>query len=131
MNEHFYRPTAAVALVLSSDPLAAALLGAAVEFCGLAIAFAMDGEAPAHAFRRVRPAVLLVDAADEASCVSELLGPAMMTGTRVLLFGSAAAVAMRADQARQYHVEALVMPRDVGRLPQALGSAAQNREPAR
>lgn len=131
VNEHLYRPTVATALILSPDPLAAALLGAAVELAGMTIAFADAGESAAQAFRRVRPAILLVDAGDESSCVAELLGPAMMTGTRSILFGGAATVAMRREQARQYRAETLVMPRDVNRLQQLLAEGVRNREPAR
>jgi hypothetical protein len=131
VNEHQYRPTAAVALILSSDPLAAALLGAAAELTGCSIAFAPPDETGPQAFRRLRPAFLLIDASDDAVCGSELLGPALMTGTPAILFGGAGAVSVRRELARQFQLEMLVMPRDLNRLAELLGPAARNREPAR
>ena len=131
VNEHHYRPTAAVALILSQDPLAAALLGAAVELIGCSIAFAAPDESAPQAFRRLRPAFLLIDASDKDICASELLGPALMTGTPAILFGSAAAVSIRRHFAKQFQLEPLVMPRDFSRLSELLGPAGRKREPAR
>src|SRR4051812_47635978 len=123
VSEHRYRPTAAVALILSADPLAAALLGAAIELTGCSVAFAAPDESGAKAFRRIRPSFLLIDAGDENSCTGELLGPAMMTGTRAIVFGGGATVALRRELARQFQLETLVMPRDASLLPQLVSSA--------
>lgn len=131
MTEHQYRPSAAVVLILSPDPLAAALLGAAVELSGCPIAFAASEESASQAFRRLRPACLVIDALDDEAFATEVLGPALMTGTRLVVFGTAASVAARAAIGREYHMDTLVMPKDVARLPQLIGGLARDRAPAR
>lgn len=75
-------------LIFSSDPLAAALLGAAVELAGHAPHFAGKDEAARAALMRVRPRLALIDCDHEESCSDEFVGPALMTGARVLLFRS-------------------------------------------
>ena len=75
-------------LILSVDPLAAALLGAAVELAGHAPAFSQDGESSRAALLRVRPRVALLDCDHEESCSEAFVGPALMTGARVVLFRS-------------------------------------------
>src|ERR1041385_1541385 len=108
VNEHLYRPTAAVALILSADQLAAALLAAAVELCGCAVAFAEVNEQGRSAARRGRPAFLLLDARDSELCTVALLGPAKMTGTRTLLFGNDTAIAARELLVRELDLGAIV-----------------------
>jgi hypothetical protein len=75
-------------LILSSDALAAALLGAAVELAGHMPHFARQGEPARSALLRVRPKLILIDCDHEESCTDEFVGPALMTGGRVLLFRS-------------------------------------------
>jgi len=75
-------------LILSSDPLAAALLGAAVELAGHLPYFQQKGESSRSALLRVRPRLALIDCDHEESCSDEFIGPAIMTGARVLLFRS-------------------------------------------
>lgn len=75
-------------LVLSSDPLAAALLGAAIELAGHAPRFAQSDEAARAALLRVRPRLVVVDCDHEDACSDAFIGPALMTGSRVLLFRS-------------------------------------------
>ena len=75
-------------LIFSSDPLAAALLGAAVELTGHLPYFARQGESSRGALLRVRPKLVLIDCDHEESCSDEFVGPALMTGSRVLLFRS-------------------------------------------
>ena len=75
-------------LILSSDALAAALLGAAVELAGHMPHFAREGEPARGALLRVRPKLVLIDCDHEESCSDEFVGPALMTGGRVLLFRS-------------------------------------------
>ena len=75
-------------LVFSSDPLAAALLAAAVELAGHAPHFAQKEELARDALRRVRPRLVLVDCDHEESCSDEFVGPALMMKARVLLFRS-------------------------------------------
>jgi len=75
-------------LVLSSDPLAAALLGAAIELSGHAPRFAQADEAARAALLRVRPTLVVIDCDDEDTCCDAFIGPALMTGSRVMLFRS-------------------------------------------
>ena len=78
-----------VVLIFSEDPLAAALIGAAVELAGLEPAFPAVREAPRDALLRVRPGLVLADADHDGACAPDFLGPALMTGARVLLLESA------------------------------------------
>jgi hypothetical protein len=75
-------------LVLSSDPLAAALLGAAIELAGYAPHFPSSSESPRTALLRARPRLVVVDCDHEEACSDGFIGPALMTGSRVLLFRS-------------------------------------------
>lgn len=73
-------------LILSTDPLAAALLGAAVELVGHQPRFSEPHEAPRDTLRRVRPRAVLVDCDHADACTETFIGPALMTGTRLLVF---------------------------------------------
>ena len=75
-------------LVLSSDPLAAALMGAAIELSGHAPRFAQADEAARAALLRVRPRLVVIDCDEEDACSEAFIGPALMTGSRVMLFRS-------------------------------------------
>jgi hypothetical protein len=75
-------------LVLSADPLAAALLGAAIDLAGLAPAFPHRDESPRAALLRVRPRLVVIDCDHEDACSDAFVGPALMTGSRVVLFRS-------------------------------------------
>jgi hypothetical protein len=75
-------------LIISTDALAGALIGAAVELAGHAPYFAQEGEAPRAALLRVRPRLTIIDCDHEEACSDEFVGPALMTGARVLLFRS-------------------------------------------
>lgn len=75
-------------LILTPDLLAAALFGAAVELAGHRPHFAQDGEHGREALRRTRPRIVVVDCDHDAFCDDALIGPAMMTGARVILVHS-------------------------------------------
>jgi hypothetical protein len=79
------RPTV---LVFSSDPLAAALVGAAIELAGHSPRFPLADEAARAALLRVRPQLVVIDCDHEEACSDAFIGPALMTGSRVLLFRS-------------------------------------------
>ena len=49
-----------VVLILSTDPVAAALLGALVETLGYLVRFYHPPEAPDEAFKREKPAVAMI-----------------------------------------------------------------------
>jgi hypothetical protein len=75
-------------LVLSSDPLAAALVGAAIELAGHAPRFPRSDEPARSALLRVRPRLVIIDCDHEDACSDSFIGPALMTGSRVLLIRS-------------------------------------------
>ncbi|MEO8562538.1 MAG: hypothetical protein ABI601_10715 [bacterium] len=75
-------------LVFSSDPLAAALLGAAIELAGHAPSFVQSDETARDALLRVRPRLVVIDCDHVEACTDAFIGPALMTGSRVLLFRS-------------------------------------------
>lgn len=75
-------------LVLSADPLASALIGAAIELAGHVPRFPQSEEAPRSALLRVRPRLVMIDCDHPGGCSDAFIGPALMTGSRVLLFKS-------------------------------------------
>jgi hypothetical protein len=107
-------------LILSPDPLAAALLGAAAEVAGDQPHFPEPREAARDALLRVRPDVILIDCADEEACTDVFVGPALMTGARVLLVDTKHHGERGASVARRLGLEILHLPDDnellLGRL---------------
>jgi hypothetical protein len=98
------------ALVVSTDALLAALLGAAVETLGYAAAFPAAGESARLALGRLRPALVLVDCADDDACADGVLGPATMLGARLVLLGDAASTARRRALAARHEAVLLALP---------------------
>ena len=74
--------------MFSSDPLAAALLGAAIELAGYSPIFPRDAEAARDALLRARPRLTVIDCDHAETCSEQFIGPALMTGSKVLLFRS-------------------------------------------
>jgi hypothetical protein len=108
-------------LVLSSDPLAAALLGAAVELAGHVPSFSREGELPRAALLRLRPRLVLVDCDHEDACSDAFVGPAIMTGARVLLFRSRRSSRDVTDLAARMQVPVVELPLQGDRLTRVLG----------
>jgi hypothetical protein len=96
-------------LLLSADPLASALLGAAVELAGHAPHFPRAGETARDALRRLRPRAVLVDC-DHESCSDGFIGPALMTGARVQLFRSRRTKGDAGDVARRLGLSIVEFP---------------------
>ena len=117
------RPRNDVVLVLSSDPMAAALIGVLVETLGYLVRFFHANEDPDAAVRRERPAVALVDCHDASLMREELLGHARMRGVSVVIFGSAAAVERVRRLAKEHALDALVMPVALATLDATLRKA--------
>ena len=67
---------------------------------------------------------MLVDAADALLDDVSVMGPAMMTGAQVILFGAAQRVRDLAILADRYGVRVVTLPDDVERLPALLGRAS-------
>jgi len=99
-------------LIISSDPLAAALLGAAVELAGHMPHFGRVDERPRAALLRVRPRLVLVDCDHEEGCSDEFVGPAIMTGARVVLFRSNRSTADRAAFSERLGLRIVDMPKE-------------------
>jgi hypothetical protein len=96
-------------LLLSADPLASALLGAAVELAGHAPRFPRAGETARDALRRLRPHAVLIDC-DHDSCSDEFIGPALMTGARVQLYRSRRTTRDAGDVARRLGLSVVEFP---------------------
>ena len=99
-------------LVLSSDPLAAALLGAAIELAGLAPRFPKLGESPRSALMRMRPSLVVIDCDHEDGCSEAFVGPALMTGSQVVLFRSRRTQRDVSEMADRLGLRTVDMPRE-------------------
>lgn len=120
------------ALIVSADPLAAALVGAAAELAGLVALFPVESTSPREALRALRATHLLIDCEDAAAADETLLGNALMLGVRLFFFGADHAHASLDHLRSRYRVTPLVFPRDVERLPALLvtgGSESTHRPP--
>ena len=99
-------------LIISSDSVAAALLGAAVELVGHMPHFAGSDERVRAALMRVRPRLILIDCDHEEACTDEFVGPAIMTGAHVLLFRSKRSTADRAEFSDRIGLRIVDMPKE-------------------
>ncbi|MBW8768663.1 MAG: hypothetical protein JF589_02795 [Gemmatimonadetes bacterium] len=99
-------------LVLSSDPLAAALLGAAIELAGLAPRYPKLGESPRIALLRVRPRLVVIDCDHEDGCSEAFIGPALMTGSQVVLFRSRRTRRDMSEMAGRLGLRTVEMPQE-------------------
>jgi hypothetical protein len=97
-------------LVFSSDPLAAALVGAAVELAGHMPHFVREGEAARSALLRVRPRLIIIDCDHAEACSDEFVGPALMTAAQVLLFRSRRTVRNASGFAERLSLRVMDMP---------------------
>ena len=112
-----------VVLILSTDVVAAALVGALVETLGYLVRFFTPPETPNDAIRRTRPAVAMVDCEDPTLVNTEVLGRARMRGISVLMFGSAAALARVRELAEEQELDTVIMPATLDELDESLKSA--------
>ena len=97
-------------LILSSDPLAAALLAAASELAGHAPHFVKQSEHARDALRRVRPRLVLIDCDHDESCSDEFIGPATMMNARILLFRSSRTKRDVTELATRLELRVIEMP---------------------
>jgi hypothetical protein len=117
-------------LIISIDPLTAALLGAAIELAGASPVFPTHAEAPRDALRRLRPAMVFVDCEDERSCADTFLGPVMMTGAIVVVFRSSRARHDVSELANRLGIRSITLPDD-GELIHSLVGECLERTSAR
>jgi DNA-binding response OmpR family regulator len=99
-------------LILSADALAAALLGAAVELAGHQPHFPEMNEVAREALRRVRPRLIIVDCDHPDACAESFVGPALMTGSQLLLFDSHRNRDRAVNVARRLGLDVVHLPED-------------------
>lgn len=112
-----------VVLILSSDAVAAALVGALVETLGYLVRFFRPPELPDVAFRREKPLVAMVDCDDPTVMTDETLGHAKMRGISVVIFGSADALRRVRQLALDHALDTLIMPASLEALDETLRKA--------
>ena len=93
----------------------------AVELAGHAPHFAEKDEPARAALMRVRPRLALIDCDHEESCSDEFVGPALMTGARVLLFRSRGNLRDMAELADRLKLRVIDMPTSHDTLTAVLG----------
>lgn len=99
-------------LVFSSDPLAAALLAAAIELAGNEPLFASAQETARAAVKRVRPRLVLIDCDHEETCCEEFIGPAMMMKAKVVLLRNTGTQRDVTGLAERMHLRVIDLPND-------------------
>jgi hypothetical protein len=115
-------------LIFSTDPLAAALIGAAVELARYVPVFQDEGESPRDAVMRVRPGAALVDCDHAEACVEAFFGPAMMVGTRVAVFSSKRSIRALQPIAAEFDVRLFSLPIDFADLAALLADLTKTVE---
>ena len=115
-------------LIFSEDPLSAALIGAAVELIGLEPTFPGAGDQPREALLRERPRLVLLDC-DHSACGPGFVGPAMMTGARVMLVTSRRNRRDGGHVASQLGLRSVVLPADVASIAEALRAELEGAGP--
>jgi len=117
------RPGKHVILILSSDAVAAALLGALVETLGYLVRFYHPPADPDATMKRERPSVAMIDCADPTVMKDEVFGRARMRGISVVMFGTADALRRVRQVALEHALDALIMPATVDALDETLRKA--------
>jgi DNA-binding response OmpR family regulator len=112
------------ALVLSTDALIAALLGALLEIHGYTPFFPADEETPRDSLRRIRPGIVLVDCEQDTACNEAFFGPATMTGARVIMFSASRSRQEVASFAARYGFDWFILPVDVPSFAKVVRGAA-------
>lgn len=116
-------------LVVTAEPLAAALLGAAVEAAGLSVAFPRRDEAPRDALRRTRPTTVLAAVTADGLDLDPLLGPALMLDARVILIGGRRAERVMREAASQHGLAAFLLPDQLDALLDELRASVERDMP--
>lgn len=122
VSDPHYSRRALPALILSADALGAALVGAALELAGFRAAFPREGESAAEAVRRLKPKVVLLDAQDVELREAGVIGPALMTGAKLVFFGPPEAIRDLRVLASAAHATLVALPDDLERLTRLMAS---------
>jgi DNA-binding NtrC family response regulator len=109
-----------VVLIISSDAVAAALLGALVETLGYLIRFYRAPDSIDETLRRTRPSVAMVDCTDPTLVREDLLGRARMRGISVVIFGTPDALRRVRQVAQEHQLDTLIMPTSLDELDETL-----------
>ena len=108
-------------LIVSSDPVVAALLGASVELAGFSPTFAGEGERLEAELQRTHPGVVLVDGEDVRLSEHDAQ-VARAAGARLLLFSRRAIRGAVESTAAKMGARAFTMPMAPGELAQLLAN---------
>jgi hypothetical protein len=111
-----YRPGTSSALILAADPMAGALMAAAVELTGIPPVFALAGEHGKAALLRCRPRYILLSHDEPCARDDSVLGPALMTGARIFIFGTHDQVTPLRPLLARHNVETIILPLEVDAL---------------
>ena len=114
-------------LILSSDAVAAALVGALVETLGYAVRFHHPPEDPTESLRRERPDVAMVDGSDRLMISEAVLGHAAMRGISVVVFGSREALDGIRALAQVHRIHTLIAPPSLGETSEVLTEVLAHR----
>jgi CheY-like chemotaxis protein len=118
-------PATSTVLVLSEQPVVAALLGMLLDLIGYRPAFADDGERPEEALRRVRPVfVVLLDQEMEAAASDVFFARAAQHKVGLAVFGPRARSDRLAELAHERGVPWFEVPLDLESLVRAVEMAA-------
>jgi len=117
--------TASGILIVATDPLAGALLGAAVELAGYLPVFPREGESARDALRRARPCAILVDCDSDDACSESFFGPALMVGATIAIFTSSRSRRALEPIAEQYGVRVFELPIEFGALKALLDDCSR------
>jgi CheY-like chemotaxis protein len=112
-------------LVMSTDPVAAALVGALVETLGYDVRFSRAGEHPTQTLGRERPDVAFLDGGDQLMIAEEVLGHAVMRNIRVVVFGDRAALERIRTLAHKHRLPMLIVPASLDEIGEVLEAAME------
>ncbi len=115
-----------VVLILSSDAVAAALLGGLVETLGYFVRFYHPPEDPEVSLRRARPSIALIDCADPTLMKDDLLGRAKMRGISVVIFGTPDTLRTVRALVAEHELDTLIMPSSLEDLDDTLRKAVMD-----
>jgi DNA-binding response OmpR family regulator len=110
-------------LIVSTDPLLAALLGLLVELQGHRPVFDQGGESPAEALARHHPRLVLVDADHHDGFSAAFLERARRSGAGVVVFSPGRPDGEVRQLARERGLVALALPTDRVAFRRTLGEA--------
>lgn len=115
-------------LILSSDAVAGALVGALVETLGYDVRFYEAPEDPTDALRRARPDVAMVDGEDRLMISEAVLGHAAMRDIGVVIFGSREAIQGIRELVQRHRIHTLIAPPSLEDTRETLSLALAGRD---